>query len=181
MFGKLRGQAAIESSMGSTARSLKGQAAMEYLMTYGWALLVIVIVIAILLIINPFSAPQGCRFEQIGFTCGNPLINSNGQLYLSVVNGNNNAIKVVKIACTSDKSPAPPSFGAGLATAITVPRQGNLTLNGEQCKKDASTNVALAAGSEFSGKLWLWYQNDEDPASYPNRTISANIVAKAVQ
>lgn len=152
---------------------------MEYLMTYGWALLVIVIVIAILLIINPFSAPQGCRFDQIGFGCENPLITTGGKLYLSVINGNNNAIKVVKVVCTSDRTSTPPSYGAGVST--DVPRQGNYTLDGKQCMKDAATNVTLPVGGEFSGKLWVFYRNDEDGATYPNRTVSANIVAKAAQ
>ncbi|MEM2138139.1 MAG: hypothetical protein QW568_03565 [Candidatus Anstonellaceae archaeon] len=183
MFGKLRGQAAIESSNGSTARtlSMRGQAAMEYLMTYGWALLVIVIVIAILLIINPFSAPQGCRFEQIGFTCADPLIKTDGKLYLSITNGNNNAVSVVKVSCTVDKSTSPPSFGTTAGYPVNVARQGNLTLNGEPCKKADGSSLSLSQGGEFSGKLWIWYRNDEDPANYPNRTISANVVAKAVQ
>ena len=71
-----------------------GQAAMEYLMTYGWALLVIVIVIAILLIMNPFSAPQSCKFDQIGFACDNAVVTTGGVLLMGVINGNNNAISV---------------------------------------------------------------------------------------
>lgn len=35
-------------------KNLKGQAAMEYLMTYGWAILAIVLVIAALIFLNPF-------------------------------------------------------------------------------------------------------------------------------
>ena len=61
--GAFRAQAAIESSCCSTAGSLRAQAAMEYLVTYGWALLVIVIVIAVLLYINPFRAPEQCLFD----------------------------------------------------------------------------------------------------------------------
>ena len=46
----LRGQAAIRLNDDSfTTRTLRGQAAMEYLMTYGLALFVIVIVLALLL------------------------------------------------------------------------------------------------------------------------------------
>lgn len=154
---------------------------MEYLMTYGWALLVIVIVIAILLIINPFSAPQGCRFDQIGFTCNNVLITTGGKLYATVINGNNNAISIVKVVCTSDKSATPPTYGAALASAVSVGRQGNYSVNDKQCVKPDGSNVALSSGGEFSGKLWLFYKNDEDPSTYPNRTVSANVVVKASQ
>lgn len=80
---KLRAQVAIESPPDSpsangrefcdaklppaTARSLKAQAAMEYLVTYGWALLALVFVIALLFgtgafSVNSFSIPE-CTFQ----------------------------------------------------------------------------------------------------------------------
>ena len=53
----------------------KGQAAMEYLMTYGWALLVIVIVLALLLIIlgGYLQGTPSCVFEEAGFVCNEPV------------------------------------------------------------------------------------------------------------
>ena len=48
------GQAAIERS--GAAGSLKAQAAMEYLVTYGWALLVLFVVVAYLVASGAFSA-----------------------------------------------------------------------------------------------------------------------------
>ena len=65
--GRLLGQAAIESSCGSTACRLRAQAAMEYLVTYGWALLVLFVVVAYLLTSGAFSASsfaaQECVFQ----------------------------------------------------------------------------------------------------------------------
>ena len=52
----LRAQAAIDSRCCASAGSLKGQAAMEYLVTYGWALLILFIVVAYLLTSGAFSA-----------------------------------------------------------------------------------------------------------------------------
>ena len=49
-----KGQAAIERS--GAARFLLGQAAMEYLVTYGWALLILFVVVAYLLTSGAFSA-----------------------------------------------------------------------------------------------------------------------------
>ena len=64
--GSLKGQAAIESAA-PTARRLRGQAAMEYLVTYGWALLALFAVIAILLSSGAFStnsfSVQECTFQ----------------------------------------------------------------------------------------------------------------------
>ncbi|VVC00866.1 Uncharacterised protein [uncultured archaeon] len=179
---------------------MKGQAAMEYLMTYGWALLVIVIVIAILLIINPFSAPQGCRFDQTGFTCNNPVVDTDAKLFMSVTNGNNNAIKVCDIYCTGDRSPQPPAFSqlTNLRTdknctgteVVILRRQESLEVSGFYgtsavkpltCKgPDGVSTASLTAGSEFSGKVWIFYKNEEDGPDYPIRTVSANVVTKAV-
>lgn len=166
---------------------LRGQAAMEYLMTYGWALLVIVIVIAILLIINPFAAPQGCRFDSVGFQCANNVVvTTGGKLFMSITNANNNAIKVYQVACTTDKSSAVPTMGAPYATPPNIQRQANFNVNstypvatGIICQKDGSPYSA-PAGTEFSGKVWIFYKNEEDGSDYPYRTASANIGTKVV-
>lgn len=157
----------------------RGQAAMEYLMTYGWALLVIVIVIAILLMINPFSAPQGCRFDSMGFICGNPVIQADGALYLTITNGNNNNVNICGVVCTSDKSPTPPT-APSCTSPTSLPRQATATLNGVKCQKSSTESLTLSSGAEFSGKLWLFYKNEEDGTGYPTRTASASVTAKAV-
>ncbi|MCX8197892.1 MAG: hypothetical protein N3F07_01715 [Candidatus Micrarchaeota archaeon] len=166
--------------------NMRGQAAMEYLMTYGWALLVIVIVIAILLIINPFSAPQGCRFDQLGFTCSNPLIDTNGKLFLKITNGNNNAVNIYKIICTQDKS-AVPQIGTPWASPVFLARNaemdtGSLSAsNAIICQKASGGAFTSEAGLEFIGKVWVFYKNEEDGANYPYRTASANVVTKTVK
>ena len=160
-----------------------GQAAMEYLMTYGWALLVIVIVLAILLIMNPFSAPQSCRFDQIGFTCDAPaLAAANSQLYLTVTNGNNNGVRVLSVNCTSSKSSVPPAFSAANATGTLVARQDSYQLNDSNkvfCRDASGAIVSLEKGADFSGKVWVFYRNEEDGSDYPVRSASANLVTKA--
>lgn len=150
---------------------------MEYLMTYGWALLVIVIVVAILLILNPFAAPQACKFEQIGFTCENPAIDTNGVLYASIGNGNNNAVNITRIVCTNSKSSNPPA-GGGTVINKLVGRQDYLVLN--STTNVVCSNVPRNAGVEYSGKIWVFYRNIEDGPGYPERTASANIVTKTL-
>jgi hypothetical protein len=48
----------------------KGQAVMEYLITYGLALFVILIVLAILVavVLPQLKAPESCQFSQPGFS-----------------------------------------------------------------------------------------------------------------
>ncbi|MCL5434505.1 MAG: hypothetical protein M1559_02215 [Candidatus Marsarchaeota archaeon] len=54
---------------------LKAQSAMEYLMTYGWAILVIAIVLAALFTLGIFSSPLGttCKAVSSEFSCGAPI------------------------------------------------------------------------------------------------------------
>lgn len=82
---------------------------MEYLMTYGWALLVIVIVIAVLLYINPFKAPEQCTFDQAGLYCERPIlfvvgkdgsgVDVPGLLSARITNGERRTITVGGVAC----------------------------------------------------------------------------------
>ena len=151
---------------------------MEYLMTYGWALLVIVIVIAILLIINPFSAPQGCRFDDLEFGCSNLVVNGAGQLFMRISNNKNNAIGITQIGCTYDKQPEPNARYMQSVGQIIIPRQGYQDLLGEvPCELSAP----LQPGQEFSGKVWIYYANEEDPAGYPMHITSASFTTKVGQ
>ncbi|MCX6772659.1 MAG: hypothetical protein NTV88_02720 [Candidatus Micrarchaeota archaeon] len=161
---------------------MRGQAAMEYLMTYGWALLVIVIVIAILLIINPFSAPQGCRFDDLGFSCGNLAVNQQGELYVTVTNNQNSGIKSINAYCTQDKSPNADPNKANPVAVGTVHRQGSFsidpsTLSGVDSCVDVGSPPS-GSGQEFSGKVWIFYQFDTDPVGYPYHTSSATFTTK---
>ena len=66
-----------------TRRPLRfvAQSAMEYLMTYGWAILIIAVVLAALFELGVFNgsnlAPQAC-IAQAGFVCKNPIYTANG-------------------------------------------------------------------------------------------------------
>ena len=60
---------------------LSAQSAMEYLMTYGWAILIMAVVLAALFELGVFNgsnlAPQAC-IAQAGFVCRNPVYTANG-------------------------------------------------------------------------------------------------------
>jgi len=62
-------------------RSIKSQSAMEYLMTYGWAILLIAIVLAALFSLGVFSSSSligtACVASS-GFLCQSPLLNNDG-------------------------------------------------------------------------------------------------------
>ena len=95
---------------------------MEYLMTYGWALLVIVIVIAVLLYINPFRAPEQCIFDQAGFLCNKPILfattghDTNGNvLHAQLTSGQRQNIVITDMVCLKSRAnpPGDPALWAG--------------------------------------------------------------------
>jgi hypothetical protein len=154
---------------------------MEYLTTYGWALLIIFIVIAALVALNPVSTPTSCRFDQVGFGCPNlPTMDVQGRLYMRVSNMHNNDIVIYGMVCTENKTSTPPDMPS-LATTGTLARQSYINVNDNPyrvvCKR-ADGSFAYKQGDEFSGRLWMKYKNSEDPASYPYRVTSASISLK---
>ena len=102
------------------AKTKSGQSAMEYLTTYGWALLVVVIVIAVLLSFNIGHVPEQCIFDNNAFTCegarllaedpnppatpANAIVGN--LLYATLTSANPGSIQIVGMACTSSHPPA---------------------------------------------------------------------------
>lgn len=167
----------------------KGQAAMEYLMTYGWALLVIIIVLALLLIIlgGYLRATPSCTFEEAGFVCNEPtvpILDQSGVLYGGFQHAKDEPINISNIACVEgqvSKDQVP--------TWISVdkqvrPRQyvsfGNLTGSaGIQCYTPAGSAVSATGGGQFRGQLWIEYNYQSDAAiGYADsRTAVATVIA----
>jgi len=160
----------------------KGQAAMEYLMTYGWALLVIVIVIAVLIVMNPLKPAAQCLFDQPGFACNQPSVPvitaSTGMLNGKLTNGQQATIKIYNVTCTDSRTaPASPTFVAE-ANAVKITSEAQAELNtmfgGVKCLK----GTALVGAEDFNGKLYVFYKFADDASTYPMRSVSANLVTK---
>ena len=96
----MRGQAAIEQPCGSAARSLKGQAAIEYLTTYGWAILALVIVLGVLLfsgVLSPtYLISEECSLSS-NLPCQFGIVSAGDKTTLSVnvTNGFQYKIKII--------------------------------------------------------------------------------------
>ncbi len=163
--------------------NLRGQAAMEYLMTYGWAILVILIVLAILAFYLPqfIKAQDQCSFSQVGFTCGKPLIYSadasnNVALNLRVFNQNGQNIVIKKVLCTNAPAATITSGNATDIADITVSSGAYTDFNGLKCwkNKDGGNRVVLAPNGDFRGSLFLYY-NFEDDTGAQLRQGQANV------
>lgn len=175
-------------------RCLKGQAAIEYLMTYGWAILVIAIVIVALYMMTQthFTLEQ-CQFQP-GFICNDPLPqvykdNQDGKIYMSirVHNKQPRTIIVKKVLCTvSPPSDISPVDAQDLGSGISIPPNTYYTFSsktGEEvlCKK-GSFDLDLAPGQTFRGYFVMWYNYEDDPEQTVMReakaTVSLNVEEK---
>ncbi|MDE1768908.1 MAG: hypothetical protein KGH62_06120, partial [Candidatus Micrarchaeota archaeon] len=81
------------------------QSAMEYLMTYGWAILVIAVVIGALYQLGVFNSGtlggSSCLATS-GFLCQNPIINTSGYLGVTFGQIGTSSITITAVACTSN-------------------------------------------------------------------------------
>jgi len=187
----------------------KGQAAMEYLMTYGWALLVIFIVIAVLYFLSQgFTGGERCTFSNPGLACDNPNVPlfkggagaDVGTLKGKIVNGIGKGIYVYEIGCTADTSKNPGS-SALLSTQLTaasvvtvnsaIAPQGSLDMATLNLKCTDSSGIAytaasgLAQGTDYHGSIYVLYRNSDDPSTACTaagnycRVAKASLVVKA--
>jgi hypothetical protein len=152
----------------------RGQAAMEYLMTYGWAVLVLVAVIAILIVMNPLRPQEACNFQDAGFSCSHQLIDNSQVLMFQITNGFQRDIVVKAMNCTTDKNAQPSPVDEPTATTIRSGETATFSLG-------CSSNRQLSVGETFEGKLWVFYNWADDPPSFPRRMTAASVVTRVLQ
>ena len=143
-----------------------GQSSMEYLATYGWALLAIVIVLGVLYLITPLSAPELCQFQDYGFSCSgqrfiyhDPNSDVINVVYAQLANSGHSSIHVLGMACLQAGSPAPRQGADGhfLERAFTIPESGEnkpLILNPGQ-----SVNMGSLPNNPFKLECFKQLQN----------------------
>ncbi len=145
----------------------KGQAAMEFLMTYGWAILVVLIVIGVLAV---YFKPSKLTPNKVGFDGSNTIVvpegqykfGADGSAQVVVQNNENSALKNATLIITDD------SGGSCSSGPINIPAGEKATFS---CPTGLSTGNA---GSAFKGKMTLTY----DYGSISGKTLSGEINAK---
>ncbi len=175
---------------------------MEYLMTYGWALLAIIIVIAALLYLNPFRAPELCLFQQQGFSCSEP----NAQVYLDstdqvnmnvrIWNKLGKTVSIKGLACTDSQSA---KFTMEDDEIITnYGSEGELIPTGDYkdftsgggseaalpvaCFHSDGTPIKdMSVNQEFRGRLIVWYNYQDDLDDSIQHEAQANVISLIVQ
>jgi len=155
----------------------KGQSAMEYLMTYGWAILVIIIVIAVLFyigVLNPRNVtPTTCTFPP-GVSCSSFKLTENGVLALTIGQATGHRINVTGIACTQEQAP----------TSAVWTAQSKIITNGEsaaltafQCWTNAPAAASGTAGETAKFKMWMNYTEMDSPV-LTTRQVMGDVTAR---
>lgn len=174
----------------------KGQTAMEYLMTYGWAILIIMVVLAVLFYLGVMRPPIPlvCTFPA-GFTCTtNKLSANSGSLTLEVGQATGKVINVTGVTCTMNNSATytstasivytPANFvilASGNKAFIADNRTGGpVGINSVVCTN--ANNQAMGAsatiGSQYNGKIYINYTEvDTTITRIAVGTYSANFEA----
>ena len=143
----------------------KAQAAMEFLMTYGWAILVVLVVIGALAyfgVLNPAKLlPDKCT-ATAGFTCSDFVMNAGGPT-VKLINGMGQSVTISSTTFT---------HSAGTAITLTAPASGTVWKSGEAITFVAS-GATFTPGDKGKGTLDIVYYTGGD--STFSHTLSVDI------
>ncbi|MBI2530351.1 MAG: hypothetical protein HYW05_04375 [Candidatus Diapherotrites archaeon] len=125
-------------------RTEKGQAALEYLMTYSWALVAIAIVIGVLIFMGILKAPSAgtCTgLEKLAYE--DHTIDSNGNFILYLKNGAGMQIAINSISPGED-------FSGNCSASSAI-------INATKDFNIVCINTGISAGQTYNGKITIEY------------------------
>ena len=168
----------------------KAQSAMEYLMTYGWAILIIAVVLAALDFLGVFNGNtfigSSCLATP-GYLCSNPIMtaNANGPNLLSFnfEQDTGQTIYEVSFACAASSNSSTGMPNANTANVFqfatsSISSGSQLNISGMQCYgSNANLFQDNPIGTVFSGTLWIQYTTVPASTNYQYAKI-AKITAK---
>ncbi|MCL4373754.1 MAG: hypothetical protein M1360_02630 [Candidatus Marsarchaeota archaeon] len=160
----------------------KGQSAMEYLMTYGWAILIIAIVLAALFSLGVFSSTSFTGTTCVassGYLCSNPVLHNGnfiatiGQATGTTWTGGTEAFCFVPSGNTlTSAAPTCPGGTVGTPTFTTFS-------SGQSASEQFTGVASTATGTVITGTIWAVYQTASSNNNYYEAQI-ATVTAKAV-
>ncbi|MFC1648100.1 hypothetical protein ACFL1B_01440 [Nanoarchaeota archaeon] len=150
----------------------KGQAAMEFLMTYGWAILVVLAAIGALAYFGVLSPdrflPQKCTLSA-GFSCLEHKVNANGQIQMRIQNNIGQDLAYANVSVTGKGSHS----GCTVTTIFGSTTDNGGDLGGAIQTYDCNTTLA---GSKFSGDIVINYQISGQTVTHSGTgSITSNI------
>lgn len=136
----------------------KAQSAMEYLVTYGWAFLIIGIVVIGLFALGVFSpsVPNLCAFP-VEFSCLSLVINSTGGAMINIEQSTGSEINITAIGCNTNDTTANIIH---LSPQVTIQIGGNASIGAPaytlQCFSGRGDFTGVI-GTSFHGYIILNY------------------------
>lgn len=128
------------------------QAAMEYITTYGWAILIIALILAALFYLHVFNpSPSSACVLGAGISCTSLYLTQNGVLTFSLLQSTSTPINITAAGCNTNSTISntimtyvynPPS------NQFEVPIEGNYTM----------TIQCYSSGKAYSGSVGSLYQ-----------------------
>jgi len=161
-------------------KRFKAQSAMEYLMTYGWAILIIAVVLGALFSLGVFSGSSLLGTSCIattGFLCQNPLLSTSGTLTATI--GQENGYT----AYNAYFYVSPQSSGVGTTgfpttvSPCTSPTPGTDLVSGQTVTISCPTGLSSPTiGTPFSGYIWLNYSSTSGGPATISQKVATVIV-----
>ena len=143
---------------------MKQQTATEFLVTYGWAILVIAIIMLAIFATGVFNtsnyAAQQCVISS-GFSCLSLFAGTDGTILVNIQQATSAPINITAIGCNQNSMVT----GINMLTFNTIKSQIFLPVGGNfttvlQCYNNQGTAYSGATGSVFSGHIVINYTND---------------------
>ena len=185
-----------KSAFGKKA-SRKGQAMMEYLITYGFAIFIIVFVLAVLLtvVLPSLKPPENCQFSQPGYSCStkqhvivsDPSLN-NVKVIFQLDNQQGKGVEIKNILCSDQpagniQKEDVTTNGKAISGTDSDMVPGESTTFTVDCKGADGSVVVLAPNSNFKGTIAILYRFKDEvsgtgvPSRMATATLTGNVQA----
>lgn len=162
----------------------RGQAAVDFMISYGIAILIIALAVFIILRLGIFGSsltPVSCT-PSPGFACGTVVYNANGLVTMSVTQATGAEINVTGVACSTgiNTTGNKPQFGNIYVQSNSIAFQyytGNALSYGLTMYSGTSATLSIYCyngggiasgplGSSTSGYVWFNYTSSSLPSTY---------------
>ena len=172
-------------------RTLKAQSAMEYLMTYGWAILIIAVVLGALFSLGVFSGTSLLGTTCIassGYYCsGLVYSHTNNQITATIGQSTGATYYGVAIAYapqgTATTSGIPSISFSAISTVSSPSLSSNTLMSGQTVSVSLTVpgySAPVAVGTTTAGSIWLAYSTSSS-ASSTLCTGSASSISSSCQ
>lgn len=148
-----------------TRPAKKAQSAMEYLMTYGWAILIIAVVLAALFYLGVFNGTSfngNTCIAGAGYLCSSPQYShSTGNIVVTIGQSTGigwTSVNVVYIPQgTPNYASGAPAVSFNAFPANTILSSSGLANGGEQSFTLPATTPNVPVGTAITGTIWVQY------------------------